>query len=78
MKIWYCSNCGYEVTNRGRCHACKERLVASELPQLFHVVVLGQGVDVFAVLVAARHAARLHLQPAAVVALTALAVPAAA
>lgn len=34
MKIWYCSNCGYEVSARGRCHACKERLVASALPQL--------------------------------------------
>jgi hypothetical protein len=34
MKIWYCPNCGYEVTARGRCHACKERLVASALPQL--------------------------------------------
>jgi len=34
MKIWYCPNCGYEVTRRGRCHACKERLVPSALPQL--------------------------------------------
>lgn len=33
-KIWYCPNCGYEVTGRGRCHQCKERLVASPLPEL--------------------------------------------
>ena len=28
-KVWYCANCGYEVTSRGRCHSCGERLVAS-------------------------------------------------
>jgi hypothetical protein len=33
-KIWYCRNCGYEVTSRGRCHHCRERLVASALPEL--------------------------------------------
>src|ERR1700722_3137368 len=33
-KIWYCPNCGYEVTSRGRCHSCHERLVASDLPEL--------------------------------------------
>jgi hypothetical protein len=33
-KIWYCRNCGYEVTSRGRCHLCRERLVASALPEL--------------------------------------------
>ncbi|MGC8626692.1 MAG: hypothetical protein ACP5VR_03895 [Acidimicrobiales bacterium] len=33
-KVWYCPNCGYEVTSRGRCHSCGERLVASPLPEL--------------------------------------------
>jgi hypothetical protein len=33
-KIWYCRNCGYEVTSRGRCHLCRQRLVASSLPEL--------------------------------------------
>ncbi len=33
-KIWYCPNCGYEVGARGRCHQCRERLVASTLPEL--------------------------------------------
>ena len=33
-KVWYCSNCGYEVASRGRCHACGEKLVASKLPAL--------------------------------------------
>ena len=33
-KIWYCANCGYEVSSRGRCHLCRERLVASSLPEL--------------------------------------------
>ena len=33
-KIWYCPNCGYEVTARGRCHLCRQRLVASSLPEL--------------------------------------------
>lgn len=33
-KIWWCSTCGYEVDSRGRCHRCKERLVASPLPEL--------------------------------------------
>jgi hypothetical protein len=33
-KIWYCRNCGYEVASRGRCHLCRERLVASALPEL--------------------------------------------
>jgi hypothetical protein len=33
-KIWYCANCGYEVSSRGRCHQCRQRLVASSLPEL--------------------------------------------
>ena len=33
-KVWYCANCGYEVTSRGRCHSCGERLMASSLPEL--------------------------------------------
>ncbi len=33
-KVWYCVNCGYEVTSRGRCHSCGERLAASSLPEL--------------------------------------------
>jgi hypothetical protein len=33
-KIWYCPNCGYEVKSRGRCHSCRSRLVASDLPEL--------------------------------------------
>ncbi len=33
-KIWYCPNCGYEVSARGRCHLCRQRLVASRLPEL--------------------------------------------
>jgi hypothetical protein len=33
-KIWFCRNCGYEVTSRGRCHACKARLSSSPLPEL--------------------------------------------
>jgi hypothetical protein len=33
-KIWYCPNCGYEVDSRGRCHLCRQRLVASSLPEL--------------------------------------------
>jgi len=33
-KVWYCANCGYEVTGRGRCHSCGQRLVASPLPEL--------------------------------------------
>jgi hypothetical protein len=33
-KIWFCRNCGYEVASRGRCHLCRERLVASALPEL--------------------------------------------
>ena len=33
-RIWYCANCGYEVTSRGRCHLCHDKLVASELPEL--------------------------------------------
>jgi hypothetical protein len=33
-KVWYCTNCGYEVGSRGRCHACGEKLVASKLPAL--------------------------------------------
>ncbi|HEX4863240.1 MAG TPA: hypothetical protein VFV02_04160 [Acidimicrobiales bacterium] len=33
-RIWYCPNCGYEVRSRGRCHACREKLIASDLPEL--------------------------------------------
>lgn len=33
-KVWYCPNCGYEVSSRGRCHRCKQRLVASPLGEL--------------------------------------------
>jgi hypothetical protein len=33
-KVWYCPNCGYEVGARGRCHLCRQRLVASPLPEL--------------------------------------------
>lgn len=33
-RIWFCPNCGYEVRSRGRCHACHEKLVASDLPEL--------------------------------------------
>jgi hypothetical protein len=33
-KVWYCANCGYEVTARGRCHSCGERLIASPVPEL--------------------------------------------
>lgn len=33
-KVWYCVNCGYEIGSRGRCHSCREKLVASDLPQL--------------------------------------------
>jgi hypothetical protein len=33
-KIWYCANCGYEVSSRGRCHQCRARLIASSLPEL--------------------------------------------
>ncbi|MGH9058766.1 MAG: hypothetical protein ACRDZY_04510, partial [Acidimicrobiales bacterium] len=33
-KIWFCPTCGYEVSSRGRCHQCKQRLIASPLPEL--------------------------------------------
>lgn len=33
-KVWYCASCGYEVTSRGRCHGCGQRLTASPLPEL--------------------------------------------
>jgi hypothetical protein len=33
-KIWYCYNCGYEVTSKGRCHQCKEKFLPSPLPEL--------------------------------------------
>jgi hypothetical protein len=33
-KVWYCAVCGYEVTSRGRCHSCGDRLIASPLPEL--------------------------------------------
>jgi hypothetical protein len=34
QKVWYCPSCGYEVTSKGRCHNCGEKLVASPLPEL--------------------------------------------
>jgi hypothetical protein len=33
-KIWFCSTCGYEVDTKGRCHLCRQKLVASPLPSL--------------------------------------------
>lgn len=33
-RVWFCANCGYEVHSRGRCHACKAKLVPSALPEL--------------------------------------------
>jgi len=33
-KVWFCANCGYEVTSRGRCFQCRERLTASPLSEL--------------------------------------------
>ena len=33
-EIWYCVRCGYEVHKRGKCHNCKEPLVASPLKEL--------------------------------------------
>jgi hypothetical protein len=33
-KVWYCPNCGYEVRSRGRCHSCREKLIASDLAEL--------------------------------------------
>ncbi len=33
-KIWFCPTCGYEVGARGRCHLCRQKLVASPLPPL--------------------------------------------
>jgi hypothetical protein len=33
-RVWYCANCGYEVNSRGRCHACREKLTPSALPEL--------------------------------------------
>jgi hypothetical protein len=33
-RVWFCANCGYEVRARGRCHACKAKLVPSALPEL--------------------------------------------
>ena len=33
--IWYCPTCGYEIRGRGgRCHNCKEPMIASPLPEL--------------------------------------------
>jgi hypothetical protein len=37
-KIWWCSNCGYEVSNRGTCQRCDKRLIASP----FESLTLGQ------------------------------------
>jgi hypothetical protein len=33
-KVWYCVNCGYEVSSRGRCHRCRVKLDLSPLPEL--------------------------------------------
>lgn len=33
-KIWYCPTCGYEIESKGRCHRCRQKLVASPLPPL--------------------------------------------
>ncbi|MGI8492873.1 MAG: hypothetical protein ACR2KC_05670 [Acidimicrobiales bacterium] len=33
-KVWYCAQCGYEDTAGGRCHQCRDRLVASPLLEL--------------------------------------------
>jgi hypothetical protein len=33
-KVWYCANCGYEVTSRGRCHSCGDQLIPSPMPEL--------------------------------------------
>lgn len=33
-RVWYCVNCGYEVHSRGRCHACRAKLVPSDLAEL--------------------------------------------
>ena len=33
-KVWFCANCGYEVTSRGRCFRCRDRLTLSPLPEL--------------------------------------------
>jgi hypothetical protein len=33
-KIWWCSNCGYESNNGGRCHECGEPLLSSPLLEL--------------------------------------------
>ena len=33
-RVWYCANCGYEVHSRGRCHACRAKLVPSAMPEL--------------------------------------------
>ncbi len=33
-RVWYCANCGYEVHSRGRCHACRAKLVPSAMSEL--------------------------------------------
>ncbi len=33
-RVWYCAKCGYEVHSRGRCHACREKLTPSAMPEL--------------------------------------------
>lgn len=33
-RVWYCVNCGYEVHSRGRCHACRAKLVPSDMAEL--------------------------------------------
>ena len=33
-RVWFCATCGYEVHSRGRCHACRAKLVPSALPEL--------------------------------------------
>ncbi len=33
-KVWYCRTCGYEVNSRGKCHRCRQKLLASPLAEL--------------------------------------------
>ncbi len=33
-EMWYCPTCGYEVDRGGRCHNCREPLVATEMTEL--------------------------------------------
>src|SRR5579872_5206202 len=33
-RVWYCVTCGYEISSKGRCFNCGEKLSASALPAL--------------------------------------------